>query len=339
MPPSPFPSTFSLVESTGHELQARAGRAGTDCDGHGRRCAGCMDDTLTWTGSLTGDRLDSSPRSTTTVKRTPIDVFSVTNETVSTSSLSVTGTGAAVTTTPANSTVSLDVLPCGGAPLDQETCTGAACTASATQGGVQFSVNAGTPSATTDIFLTGFTQAPPPNVCPGFNTNTNGVQFDIRPLTTDGTFEMVIPKSALQSTGKKWWQTEVCLGTNLRFITKLNSLANLRPGATPVAGGTPARPPPRSLVGSAAEHSALHAPAEHRLGSGPVGQPPLGSCQRRRRDQVRRPVRRELDVADDGREGGLRPEGVGRLARRHRNEHLSTRSTLGPERAPTSFWL
>ena len=65
--------------------------------------------------------------------------------------------------------MSLNVLPCGGAPLDQETCMGAACTASAVQGGVQFSVNAGTPSGTTDIFLTGFNQAPPTGACPGFD--------------------------------------------------------------------------------------------------------------------------------------------------------------------------
>ena len=121
------------------------------------------------------------------------DVFSVTNETVSSTTTVAVDRRRGDDLARGRRGV-INVLPCGGAPLDQETCMGAACTASATQGGVQFSVNAGTPSGTTDIFLTGFNQAPPAGVCPGFNTNTNGVQFDIRPLTTDGTFEMVIPR-------------------------------------------------------------------------------------------------------------------------------------------------
>ncbi len=81
-----------------------------------------------------------------------------------------------------------------------------------------------------EIFVAGLTSKPPAGACAGFDTNTNGVQIDIRPLTTPGNFEIKIPKAALGN--KKWWQTDVCVGTNLRFITKIGSLANLRPGAS-----------------------------------------------------------------------------------------------------------
>ena len=57
--------------------------------------------------------------------------------------LAVSG-GTASVTPPA--AISIDVLPCGGTPLATTTCTGTACNASATQGGVQYSVNAGTPA-------------------------------------------------------------------------------------------------------------------------------------------------------------------------------------------------
>ena len=47
---------------------------------------------------------------------------------------------------------------------------------------------------------------------------------------------IVIPSASLGST--RWFQTDICMGTNLRFITAIESLANLRPGSTLVGGGT-----------------------------------------------------------------------------------------------------
>ena len=181
-----------------------------------------------WTGAL-----DEGQSATLTYRatRNGNDVFSVTNETVSTVSATVTD-GTATVTPPA--AITINVLPCGGSLLDTTTCTGSSCSVAGTQGGVQYSVNAGTPAAGTSVFLTGLSTPPPTGVCPGFNAATNGAQFDIRPLTTDATFQITIPKASLGS--KKWWQTDVCLATNLKFTTALNSLANLRPGATLVNG-------------------------------------------------------------------------------------------------------
>ena len=60
------------------------------------------------------------------------DVFSSTNELVSTMALTVTG-GTATVTPPAS--LSIGVLPCGGTLVAATTCTGALCTASGTSGG------------------------------------------------------------------------------------------------------------------------------------------------------------------------------------------------------------
>ena len=213
------------------------------------------------------------------------------------------------------------------------------------QGGVQFSVNAGTPSGATDIFLTGFNQAPPP-ACARVRHEHQRRAVRHPPADDGRHVRDGDPASRRsQSSGKKWWQTEVCLGTNLRFITKLNSLANLRPGATPVGGGRDV-PLPGRWWGVLPSIPRLHAPAEHRLGSRPVGQPPLGSCQRRRRDQVRRPVRRELDVADrrtgrrrtTRRRGAASPTSPQRIEsdRRWGPQGPQRRCrALGPSRAPT----
>jgi hypothetical protein len=46
---------------------------------------------------------------------------------------------------------------------------------------------------------------------------------------------VTIPRAALGS--QRWFQTNVCIGTNLRFITAISSLANLSPNATFVSGG------------------------------------------------------------------------------------------------------
>ena len=58
----------------------------------------------------------------------------------------------------------------------------------------------------------------------------------MRPLTTDANFRLVIPRASLGSL--RWFQTNVCLGTNMRFITAIQSLANLSPDATFVSGGS-----------------------------------------------------------------------------------------------------
>jgi hypothetical protein len=168
-----------------------------------------------------------------TATRNGSDLFSVTEEVVSSGTLTV--DGSPQTLTPAS--LMIDVLPCDAEELldSVKDCTGSGCGAEGANGGVAYSVSPGNVGTSTDLFVSSLENAPPllPNgksVCPGFDVNTNGVQFDIRPLTTAGMFEITIPKAALGT--KKWWQTDVCVGTNLRFITKIGSLANLRPGAT-----------------------------------------------------------------------------------------------------------
>ncbi len=189
--------------------------------------------TLTWTGTF------ASPTDQTftldyKAKRNNDDVFNVTNEVVNSVTASVDGNPVPITP-PA---LAIDVLPCGGTPVAPPTqCTGSPCTASGTaQDGTKYTLDAGSPQIPTTAFLTGLNTTPPDGACPGFQPSTSGVQFDIRPLTTDATFQIVIPKAALGS--KKWWQTDVCLGTNLKFTTAIGSIANLRPGAKLIGGGT-----------------------------------------------------------------------------------------------------
>ncbi len=85
------------------------------------------------------------------------------------------------------------------------------------------------------MVVTGLSTTPPAGACPGFDANTHGIEFDISPFTQDATFQYTIPKAQLGRT--KWWQTDVCLGTNLKFTTALESLSNLRPGAKLAGGG------------------------------------------------------------------------------------------------------
>jgi hypothetical protein len=191
-------------------------------------------DTLTLSGTLLGG--EATLEYTATRNGSETEFGQVETETVSTTALTVNGESA-----PAPAPLEIDVLPCGADDLldSKKDCTGPDCGAGGENGGVAYSVNPGNVGTSTDLFVSSLESAPPllPNgksVCPGFEGNTNGVQFDIRPLTTDGKFEITIPKAALGS--KKWWQTGVCVGTNLRFITAIGSLANLRPGATATAG-------------------------------------------------------------------------------------------------------
>jgi hypothetical protein len=118
-------------------------------------------------------------------------------------------------------------------PLASTTRTGAACTASASQGGVQYTANARETRRQEPPHAE--RRAPPAGVCPGFVARTQGAEYDIRPLTTDSTFQMTIPKASLGT--KKWFQTDVCLGTNLKFVTAIASLSDLSPDATFVSGG------------------------------------------------------------------------------------------------------
>ena len=175
---------------------------------------------------------------------------------------------------------------------------------------MQYTVNAGSPPAGTQVTLFSLnTPNPPAGVCPGFLSRTQGAEFDIRPLTTDATFRMVIPQASLGT--RQWFQTNVCLGTNLRFITAISSLANLFPDATFV----PRRLGARSLVGSAAEHPARS-----------PGSRVAASCSGRtsRAGRGTRPATRSSRSAcrssrtrrtDDGRQGRVRPQGLGRLRR------------------------
>jgi len=186
---------------------------------------------LQWTGTIAGT---GTATLVYKAQRDGTDVFATTNELVSTLSLAVTG-GTATVTPPAG--FSVDVLPCGGTPIAATTCTGAACSASGTQGGTGYTLTAGTPPAGTSLSLAALnTPAPPAGVCAGFASHTSGAEFDIRPLTTDATLQLTIPKAALGT--RKWFQTDVCLGTNMQFITEIASLRNLAPLATFVNGGT-----------------------------------------------------------------------------------------------------
>ena len=182
-------------------------------------------------------------------------------------SLAVAG-GTAVVTPPA--AISTTVLPCGGSLVAATTCTGSSCSATGTANGQQVTVNAGAAAPGTSVILAGLSTTPPAGVCAGFDSSTSGVEFDISPFTADATFKYVIPKAAL---GKKlWWQTNVCLGTNLKFTTAIGSFANLRPGAKLVSGGSAAGP----LVGAPAEPAAADLHPGPRVRARPVDHGPLG---------------------------------------------------------------
>ena len=70
----------------------------------------------------------------------------------------------------------------------------------------------------------------------GVGASAVGIQLDITPLTQSATFSYVIPKAQLGN--RHWWAVDVCLGTNLRFTTAIETFANLKPGAKLVNGGT-----------------------------------------------------------------------------------------------------
>jgi Mg-chelatase subunit ChlD len=218
------PTSFTVTEALGANFSAAAvgSYAGTVTPAPG---------SLTWSATLTGTQTATLVYRAT---RNGNDVFATTNELVSTMSLAVAG-GSAAVTPPAS--ISIDVLPCGGTLVASTTCTGTSCSASGTSGGTQYAVNAGSPPAGTSVVLAGLSSPTPPSgVCAGFTSHTTGAQVDIRPLTTDETIRIVIPKASLGAT--RWWQTDVCVGTNLPFTTAISSLSNLRPGATLAGGGT-----------------------------------------------------------------------------------------------------
>ena len=289
------PTTFTVTETLGANFSAAAlgSPIGTVTTAPG---------SLTWTATIAGNGSATLDYRAT---RNGSDVFASTNEVVSTLGLAVSG-GTASVTPPA--AISIDVLPCGGTPLATTTCTGTACNTSATEGEMRYTVNAGSPPAGTQVSLFSLnTPNPPAGVCPGFLSGTQGAEFDIRPLTTDATFRMVIPQASLGT--RQWFQTNVCLGTNLRFITAVSSLANLFPDATFVRGWLGAR----SLVGSAAEHPAHRLVPGSRVRARAVHREPVAGLGRQRDHHVPRAVRLELDGTDDGRQGRIRPQGLGRL--------------------------
>jgi hypothetical protein len=218
------PTNFTVTETLGANFSAAplSSSTGTVTTGAG---------TLQWTGSLAGSGTATLDYRAT---RNGNQVFATTNELVSTLSLAVSG-GTATVTPPA--AISIDVLPCGATPIASTTCTGAACSVSGSQGGVQYTANAGTPPAGTMLTLSSLNApAPPAGACAGFTSLTQGAEFDVRPLSTDSTLRMVIPKASLGT--RRWFETSVCLGTNLKFITAIRSLFDLSPQATFVPGGT-----------------------------------------------------------------------------------------------------
>jgi hypothetical protein len=218
------PSNFTLTGAHGpnFSLAPQAATPGTSATSS----AG----TITWTGSLTGSQTVTLDYTAT---RNGSQVFATTNEVVSAISLAVSG-GTGTVTSPS---LSIDVLPCGATPIAATTCTGAACSVSGTQGGVQYTASAGNPPAGTTLTLSSLNApAPPAGACAGFSARTQGAEYDVRPLSTDSTIRMLIPRASLGN--RRWFETDVCLGTNLQFITAISSLFNLTPQATFVPGGT-----------------------------------------------------------------------------------------------------
>jgi von Willebrand factor type A domain-containing protein len=220
------PTTFTVSEALGQNFSAAAVSSSV-----GTVTPAPAGGILQWTATVTGTQTATLVYRAT---RNGNDVFATTNELVSTLGLVVAGGGSATVTPPAS--ISIDVLPCGGTLVASTTCTGTACSASGSSGGTQYAVNAGSPPAGTSVVLAGLNSPTPPSgVCAGFSSHTTGAQIDIRPLTTDETIRIVIPKASLGAT--RWWQTDVCVGTNLPFTTAISSLSNLRPGATLAGGG------------------------------------------------------------------------------------------------------
>lgn len=221
------PATFTLGETLGTNFSA----ANAVASNGAANVTGVGTGTLQWTGSLADNQ---SATLDFRAQRNNAPVFATTNEAVSTMSLTVGGGGTATITPPA--AISIDVLPCGATPIAATTCSGASCSVSGTQGGIQYSASAGTPPAGTSLTLSSLNAPPPMGVCDNFVARTQGAEYDVRPLTTDSTFKMTISKAALGT--RRWFETDVCLGSNLKFITAIRSLSNLSPDATFVPGGT-----------------------------------------------------------------------------------------------------
>ncbi len=219
------PAEFELTETLGAKFEATAITDGTATISADKKKI-TLNDTLgegeTATFSYTATRNGD-------------DVFSPAEEVVGTTTVDVTNG-----VDPSDTATTVTVLPCGGTFFKEAECTaGSSCGATGEQGGKTFTFTA--PAQNAQVLLTGIGEQPKGvnlgDVCPGFGGITDGIQIDMRPLTTDGQFEVIIPAGQLTAAKKKWWQTDICLGTNLNFITKINSLANLRPGATQGSAG------------------------------------------------------------------------------------------------------
>jgi hypothetical protein len=217
------PASFTATETLGPNFSAVPGvpSTGSAATGPG---------VLVWSGSLAEGQTATLGFTAT---RNGTNVFATTNEVVGALTLAVSG-GSGTVTPPG--VLSIDILPCGATPIAAKTCTGAACTISGSQGGTQYTADAGASPAGTAVSLSALNApAPPASLCPGFAAHTTGAEFDVRPLSRDATIKMVIPKASLGT--RKWFQTDVCIGTNLRFITAIQSLSNLSPEAVFVSGG------------------------------------------------------------------------------------------------------
>jgi Mg-chelatase subunit ChlD len=224
------PTTFTLAEMPG----ANWSLSGTPSTGTVSTVGG----QLQWTGTFPGA---GSATLALTATRNGNQVFASQNEQAITGATLTALGGSGSVTPPA--AISIDVLPCGAAPLATTTCTGSACSVSATTpAGVNYVASIGSPPPGTKVSLATLnTPAPPSGICPGFVPHTDGAELDVRPLSTTANMTLTIPKASLGRT--PWILTDICLGTNLPFITAVSSLRNLSPQATFLAGsgGIPGR--------------------------------------------------------------------------------------------------
>jgi hypothetical protein len=223
------PVQFTLSDALGSHWAASGANASTGTATPGTH-------SLVWSGSLADGQTATL---TWTATRDGSDVYARQSEAIATATLSVTG-GSGTVTPPAATTI--DVLPCGGTDSATTTCTGSNCSASTTQSGVNYNVNAGSPPAGTQLALTGLSQTTPPaGACPGFKPHVKGLEIDVRPLSTDVSVTLTYTRQALGNT--PWLATQVCIGTNLPFVQATSSARNPGPQAVliPGANGLPGR--------------------------------------------------------------------------------------------------
>ena len=291
------PTNFTVTETLGANFSAapQSSSTGSVTTGPG---------TLQWTGSLTGTQSATLVYRAT---RNGSQVFATANELVSTMSLAVSG-GTATVTPPAS--ISIDVLPCGATPIASTTCTGAACSVSGTQGGVQYTANAGAPPAGTTLTLSSLNApAPPAGVCAGFTALTQGAEFDVRPSVHGLDAPHGDPQGLLGI-------EEMVRDERLpRYEPEVHHRHQVAVRSQPAGDVRARRNGSRPLVGAAAQHPALRVLPGPRIRARAVHHESLRRLGGQRQHHVQGAVRPELDRPDDRWQAGLRPEALGRLSR------------------------